>query len=417
MPKQVEFDGQIHEFPDDFSDADIAAALGGGAQKPSSWVDAAVNALPTIGGLAGGAIGGAGGTAFGLGIGGVPGAVGGAALGGGAGEAAKELINRFRGADAPTSSLDAAKNIGASGAVQGAGELAGQGAAAALRPVAKGVYGLALRPAKALRDKYGLGNLIEEGFANRIMPTAGGVAKAEGKVAESRAAQRGMAQAYDQGGGAALTPTKAAKTGVGPLVKEAQAAEAATGAPANTRKIIRQVRRVQQGHPQGMSATEMVDAKHAADAIADPAFVAPRRSGAVVEPTSKAGIAKGWSKGYRQTLNDAVGNDFAKQGLKTKTLYGVKRAASYAAERPEYASNIMSGVAGAASSNGDVGTGFKNAVMYRTLLSPRVQAGAAFALPAAAQYAPRALDALTGSNLEQYMRQAILARLAGQQQP
>jgi hypothetical protein len=193
--------------------------------------------------------------------------VGGAALGGGAGEAAKELINRFRGADAPTSSLDAAKNIGASGAVQGAGELAGQGAAAALRPVAKGVYGLALRPAKALRDKYGLGNLIEEGFANRIMPTAGGVAKAEGKVAESRAAQRGMAQAYDQGGGAALTPTKAAKTGVGPLVKEAQAAEAATGAPANTRKIIRQVRRVQQGHPQGMSATEMVDAKHAADAI------------------------------------------------------------------------------------------------------------------------------------------------------
>jgi hypothetical protein len=137
----------------------------------------------------------------------------------------------------------------------------------------------------------------------------------------------------------------------------------------------------------------------------------------VVEPTSKAGIAKGWSKGYRQTLNDAVGSDFAKQGLKTKTLYGVKRAASYAAERPEYASNIMSGVAGAASSNGDVGTGLKNAVMYRTLLSPRVQAGAAFALPVAAQYAPRALDALTGSNLEQYMRQAILARLAGQQQP
>lgn len=30
MPKQIEFDGTIHEFPDDFTDADIAAALGGG---------------------------------------------------------------------------------------------------------------------------------------------------------------------------------------------------------------------------------------------------------------------------------------------------------------------------------------------------------------------------------------------------
>ena len=34
MPR-VEFEGQIHEFPDDFTDADIAAALGGGGQQQS----------------------------------------------------------------------------------------------------------------------------------------------------------------------------------------------------------------------------------------------------------------------------------------------------------------------------------------------------------------------------------------------
>jgi hypothetical protein len=32
MPQQVEFDGEVHEFPDDFTDADIAAALEGGTQ-------------------------------------------------------------------------------------------------------------------------------------------------------------------------------------------------------------------------------------------------------------------------------------------------------------------------------------------------------------------------------------------------
>jgi hypothetical protein len=35
MPKRIEFEGKVHEFPDDFSDADIAAALGGGSDAPA----------------------------------------------------------------------------------------------------------------------------------------------------------------------------------------------------------------------------------------------------------------------------------------------------------------------------------------------------------------------------------------------
>jgi hypothetical protein len=35
MPKRIEFEGKVHEFPDDFTDADIAAALGGGSDAPA----------------------------------------------------------------------------------------------------------------------------------------------------------------------------------------------------------------------------------------------------------------------------------------------------------------------------------------------------------------------------------------------
>jgi hypothetical protein len=36
MPQRIEFEGAIHEFPDDFTDADIAAALGEPSSPPSA---------------------------------------------------------------------------------------------------------------------------------------------------------------------------------------------------------------------------------------------------------------------------------------------------------------------------------------------------------------------------------------------
>src|SRR5262249_55779481 len=114
MPKyRVELsDGRKFDIEADSppSEADVLAALNEGPPPPAtdtatmpaapsrSWTDTAVDWLPAVGGAAGGLIGGIGGTAFGMGVGGVPGALGGAALGGGAGEAAKQLVNRIRGA-------------------------------------------------------------------------------------------------------------------------------------------------------------------------------------------------------------------------------------------------------------------------------------------------------------------------------
>src|SRR5512137_1616529 len=99
MPKTIQYGGKTHVFPDDFTDADISAALAGEPQgfeaaaagaetigeAPISTrnimglpsVTQALRALPGIGGMVGGLLGASGGP--------VP-SIGGAALGGGAGE-------------------------------------------------------------------------------------------------------------------------------------------------------------------------------------------------------------------------------------------------------------------------------------------------------------------------------------------
>jgi len=56
MPKQIEFEGAVHEFPDDFSDAEIAAALDGGA--PETTQAAAAGGMPgTASAVTAGALG------------------------------------------------------------------------------------------------------------------------------------------------------------------------------------------------------------------------------------------------------------------------------------------------------------------------------------------------------------------------
>lgn len=47
MPQRIEFDGEIHEFPDDFTDADIAAALDGGPPEQPSLRERGARGLLT----------------------------------------------------------------------------------------------------------------------------------------------------------------------------------------------------------------------------------------------------------------------------------------------------------------------------------------------------------------------------------
>ena len=92
----------------------------------------AIGALPAIGGTVGGIVGGTGGTAFGFGFGGIPGAAGGASLGGATGEALRQHSMRALGARGPSSSTEAALDIGKEAVIQPVAELTGRAAAAGL---------------------------------------------------------------------------------------------------------------------------------------------------------------------------------------------------------------------------------------------------------------------------------------------
>lgn len=113
-----------------------------------------VNVLPAIGGAAGGVVGGLGGSVAGVGVGGVPGAIGGAALGGAAGEAAKQLINRARGGEAPATSGAAAASIGTQAAVHGTAEAVGAGLGAGMKAAAPWLMQKALKPTASLASEY-----------------------------------------------------------------------------------------------------------------------------------------------------------------------------------------------------------------------------------------------------------------------
>lgn len=393
--------------------------------QDASWLDTAVDALPTVGGAVGSLVGGGKWNPLGM---------TGAALGGAAGAGFQTLARR--GGEIPGAVADIARNLVeqpsatirggvrglaggaanavAAGATQAALEGVGRGIVA---PIAKAGYRVGMRPVKALRDKYGRKALIDEGFEQGILPTAGGAAKAKKAMQASRLTQRGMAESYDVGGGEALSVPAAAGRGVRPLLQKIEQQEAATGTAGGSERVMTQMRRLFKRHAGPIKAADMMDLKQAADEIADPAYLAAAKlGGAPILPTSRASIAKGLSKGYREMLNEVVGPAFAKQGLKTKTRYGVARMAHEASERPEALANYFalgSGAVGYGGSGGDVGEGIKTMLATRALMSPRVQAGASLALRPLALYGTRGADVLTGSNMEQLMRQALLARMGG----
>lgn len=388
------------------------------AERSGSALTRIGDALPNVGGMVGSVVGG------------IPGA----ALGGAAGRGYGTLLQRGR--EIPGAVADVARNLIAqpratvggglrgiaegagdalaAGAVQGGVEAVGRGI---VRPVAKTIYGVALRPIKSLRDKYGLRTLIKEGFERGVLPTKGGAARATRAMQASRATQRGLAEAYDTAGEALSVPAAAGR-GVRPILQKIEQQELATGTTGGPKRVMAQMRRLFKRHPQPIPATEMLDLKHAADELADPAFALARRTGVSVPTGSRASVAKGLSKGYRELLNETVGPEFAKQGLTTKALYGVGRMADYAAERQEALANyfaLISGGIGTAGSGGDIGAGIKSALISRALLSPRVQAGTALTMTPLALYGTRGADVLTGLNVEQMMREALKQRLTGRQ--
>lgn len=213
----------MHTFPDDATDDEISAALdrrqapAPNAPRQRTWTDTAVDALPAVGGAVGGAIGAIGGAVGGFGVGGVPGGIGGAMVGGAAGESARQLVNRARGADTPSTPGQAAAGIGVQGAVQGASQAVGAGIGAGMKAAAPWLMQSALKPTVSTLKEYGttapriVKTLLDEG----VSVTDAGLAKLQRLLtstnAEIRAAVQGATGSIEKKHVAARVLPTAAK--------------------------------------------------------------------------------------------------------------------------------------------------------------------------------------------------------------
>jgi hypothetical protein len=168
-----------------FKTARAQAAPAPAATEPGpDVIDRLLSLLPTAGGIAGGVAGGIGGTVGGLGVGGVPGAIGGATLGGAFGESVRQLANRARGDEAPSTPLDAAKAIATEGGLQGVAEGVGSAVTSGVMKGARAVYRGYLKPSLAARNVGKAPEIVETALREGIPVTKGGEAKAGRIISE-----------------------------------------------------------------------------------------------------------------------------------------------------------------------------------------------------------------------------------------
>lgn len=402
MPKyQIELsDGRKFEVEADAepTEQDVLGAIGGApmashdaaAPAARTWTDTAVDALPTLGGAAGGIIGGIGGTVAGMGVGGVPGAVGGAALGGGFGEAAKQLVNRARGMQAPGTMGEAAKDIGIQGGIQGAAELAGAGIGKGAQYVGGRLYSLALRPAAKLTNSFG--DVAAAGLEAGVPVSAGGAVKAAGlRAASSQAADQMVTNAAG-----AVVPTSAATRGFTDVAKDA-AQRASLGMADDTADVWARASVLGQNYPGGIPVEVAQGLKKSAQKAADTAFRAQERGGLV--KTVEAQLNKATATGLKAGIEGVVPG-IAEQNAKTQTLIGLSKALGAANSRQNTMSKylIPLAIGGASGHTSGIAAGAATAA----LMNPQVMSQAGIAA-----------DRIGGSGVsQQAIRAALLALMS-----
>lgn len=145
------------------------------SQSQRTWTDTAVDALPTVGGLVGGIAGA---------VGGPLGAIGGAALGGAAGEGYKQIANRLRGKDAPTSPVDAVTSMAAQGAMQGGAEAIGGAVTKGATKAASAVYRGYLKPSLSKQMLPRANEIVNTALDEAIPISRSGIQTAERVINE-----------------------------------------------------------------------------------------------------------------------------------------------------------------------------------------------------------------------------------------
>lgn len=357
------------------------------------------SSLPTAGAMAASMLGGSRATPIGMALAGV---------GGAAGEAYRQVADSIRGdfADVPDTVMGRLKKIGQTGLEQAGMELGGRAMGAVMQPIAKTLYGLALRPSKALMRDAGGGKLLQgakrivnQGYADNVMPSGLGTSKAGRLVTES---------AQDATALAAKSPTTVKTARVLSRATQDQGQRAAkelatSGITPKATQVAEQIANIEKANPADLSMAELLKIRRGAEDVAAPVFKAAKMPGGAgrVATGSEASVARSVSGAAKQTLDDVLGEPFKAVNRRTQARMAVKQAVDEAAARPNMLANLLAGGAGVASSGGDPIEAAKRALMLRVMFSPTALGGTALAI-GKAPYA-------------QLLRTAQLAQLRGEQ--
>jgi|GEM_PF-2682543 len=375
------------------------------ADSPQTTGGGMADALPMIGGMAGSLIGGSKASPVGMALAGV---------GGAGGEAFKQVVNSLHGdfSEVPETVGGRLGKIAFEGVKQGGLEGVGRVASAAVTPVAKTLYGVALRPAKALQREIGgtrawrgLKKIIDQGFADRVMPSAMGVNRAERLVNEGEAAATGIAKASP----ARFDTARVMQKATDDQAKRSGAELTGAGIMPRVGRTG-QIENIVKSNPPMVSAEELLAIRRGSDQVARPAFTAMKRSlGPRVVPGSEASVARSTANAARSSLNDALGPSFQKANDVVRTRVGLRQAVQDAASRPNMLTNLLAGGVGASAlTDGNAGDAIKRAMIFRAVMSPTAQGATALAMPAVAKQLPRLLEML--SPIDQ---QAVKALMQG----
>lgn len=387
MPKRIEFNGQVHEFPDDFTDADIAAALDSGGPPTSQQSTTPMGGwLPTAGGMVGSLVGTAGGALLTplMGPAGImAGRTLGAGLGGALGKGAEMFLD-----DKPDSFSDVASQMGGAGLQQGGAELAGGMLGKAVGKFAPRLMQSALKPSKAIRNEFG--NVAETAVKRGIPISKGGERKV-GKLIEASANKTNAAISQAQNAGARPIAMQDVVPSLQAVAQKV--AKEPLDAGAKLQDISDIGGRLLQQHPNPIPLTEAQAMKQAAQRVATQGYKAVNAGNAInsVTPDANMAIARGLREQIEQRVPSVAGLNAETQGL-----MGVERSLEDALGR--ISNNqpigmnalIASGVGGGAyAASGDPGLGGGVGLGIMALTNPylasRLAIGAGKAAPAIGQ--------------------------------
>jgi len=255
----------------------------------NSWTDS----LPMIGGMAGSLLGGSKVSPVGMALAGV---------GGAAGEAFRQVADSVRGdfSDVPETIMGRLQRIGTEGVKQAGFEGAGRVVGRVVRPVAKTIYGLALRPSKALMRDAGGGKLItgmrrivNQGFDDAVMPSGIGTSRAGNLVQASTNEATEMA---------ARSPHRVSTHRVMQKATDDQARRSAkelanAGIAPKTDQIATQMGNLIDANPAELSMQQLLSIRRGAEDVAAPVFKAaklPGGAGRVAPGRSLGGAFDFW---------------------------------------------------------------------------------------------------------------------------